>query len=198
TASEVISVEVLPPLLAALRDAHPELVIELVPSNKVEDLLHREADIAVRMVRPSQDALVARRIGSIEVGLHAHRHYLDRHGTPRSLDDLAGHALVGWDAETAYIRKLQDKFPAIRRERFAFRADNDVAQLAAIRAGLGIGFCQARLAARDPALVRLFKSSLSLNLDTWIAMHADLRDSPRCAVTFAALADGLVAYARGG
>ena len=198
TASEVISVEVLPPLLAALRDAHPELVIELVPSNKVEDLLHREADIAVRMVRPSQDALVARRIGSIEVGLHAHRHYLDRHGTPRSLDDLAGHALVGWDAETAYIRKLQDKFPAIRRERFAFRADNDVAQLAAIRAGLGIGFCQARLAARDPALVRLFKSSLSLNLDTWIAMHADLRDSPRCAITFAALADGLVAYARGG
>jgi len=131
------------------------------------------------------------------VGLHAHRRYLDRHGIPRTLDELAGHALIGWDTETAYIRQFQDRFPAITRERFALRTDSDVAQLAAIRAGLGIGMCQARLAARDPALVRLFEPTISLNLDTWIAMHADLRDSPRCAVTFAALADGLAAYARG-
>jgi len=197
TASEIISIEVLPPLLAALREQHPRLVIELVPSNKVEDLLQREADIAVRMVRPTQEALVARRIGGIEVGLHAHRRYLDAHGTPRTTDELARHALLGWDTETAYIRKLGEQFPALSRPRFAFRADSDLAQLAAIRAGLGIGFCQARLAARDPSLVRVLKSAFSLNLDTWIAMHADLRDSPRCAVTFAALAAGLTAYARG-
>jgi DNA-binding transcriptional LysR family regulator len=198
TASEIVSNEVLPPILADLRDAHPELVIELVPSNKVENLLRRDADIAVRMTTPSQDALVARKVAAIDVGLHAHRRYLDKHGTPRTLEDLAGHALVGWDTETAYIRRFQDRYPQITRERFAFRCDSDVAQLAAIRAGLGIGFCQARLASRDPAMVRLFKSQLSMNLETWIAMHADLRDSPRCAVTFAALADGLAAYARGG
>jgi DNA-binding transcriptional LysR family regulator len=197
TASEIVSIEVLPPILADLRDAHPELVVELVPSNKVENLLRRDADIAVRMVAPSQDALVARRIGGIDVGLHAHRRYLDRHGTPKSIEELARHALIGWDTETAYIRRFQDRFPAITRERLALRTDSDVAQLAAIRAGLGIGLCQARLAARDPSMVRLFKSAVSLNLDTWIAMHADLRDSPRCAVTFAALADGLAAYARG-
>ena len=197
TASEIVSNEVLPPILADLRDAHPALVIELVPSNKVENLLRRDADIAVRMTTPSQDALIARRVGSIDVGLHAHRRYLERHGTPRTLDDLAGHALIGWDTETAYIRRFQDRYPQITRESFAFRSDSDVAQLAAIRAGLGIGFCQARLAARDPDMVRLFKSQISLNLETWIAMHADLRDSPRCAVTFAALADGLAAYARG-
>jgi len=197
TASEIVSNEVLPPILANLRDAHPALVIELVPSNKVENLLRRDADIAVRMVAPSQDALVARKVASIEVGLHAHRRYLDKHGTPRTLDDLARHVLVGWDTETAYIRRFQERFPQIRRESFAFRTDSDVAQLAAIRAGLGVGFCQARLAARDPGMVRLFKSALALNLETWVAMHADLRDSPRCAVTFAALADGLAAYARG-
>jgi DNA-binding transcriptional LysR family regulator len=198
TASEIVSSEVLPPILADLRDAHPELVIELVPSNKVENLLRRDADIAVRMVAPSQDALVARRVAAIEVGLHAHRRYLDRHGTPHTLDELARHALIGWDTETAYIRRFQERFPQISRERFAFRTDSDVTQLSAIRAGLGVGFCQARLAARDPGMVRLFKSAISLNLETWIAMHADLRDSPRCAVTFAALADGLAAYARGG
>jgi DNA-binding transcriptional LysR family regulator len=189
TASEIVSIEVLPPILANLRDAHPQLVIELVPSNKVENLLRRDADIAVRMVAPSQDALVARRVATIDVGLHAHRRYLERHGAPKSVEDLARHA--------AYIRRFQERFPAISRERFAFRTDSDVAQLAAIRAGLGIGLCQARLAARDPAMVRLFKSSVSLPLETWIAMHADLRASPRCAVTFAALADGLAAYARG-
>jgi len=197
TASEIVSSEVLPPILADLRDAHPALVIELVPTNKVENLLRRDADIAVRMVAPSQDALVARRVAAIEVGLHAHRRYLSRHGTPRTLDELGRHALIGWDTETAYIRRFQERYPQITRESFAFRTDSDVAQLAAIRAGVGVGFCQARLAARDPDMVRLFKSAISLNLETWIAMHADLRDSPRCAVTFAALASGLAAYARG-
>jgi DNA-binding transcriptional LysR family regulator len=197
TASEIVSNEVLPPILAELRDAHPALVIELVPSNKVENLLRRDADIAVRMTTPSQDALVARKVASIDVGLHAHRRYLDKRGTPRTLEELASHSLIGWDTETAYIRRFQDRYPQITRERFAFRSDSDVAQLAAIRAGLGVGFCQARLAARDPSLVRLFKSTISLNLETWVAMHADLRDSPRCAVTFAALVDGLAAYARG-
>jgi len=198
TASEIVSCEVLPPILADLRDAHPELVVELVPSNKVENLLRRDADIAVRMVAPSQDALVARRVATIEVGLHAHRRYLERHGTPRALDELARHALIGWDTETEYIRRFQERFPQITRESFALRTDSDVAQLSAIRAGLGVGFCQARLAARDPGMVRLFKSAIALHLETWVAMHADLRDSPRCAVTFAALADGLAAYARGG
>jgi DNA-binding transcriptional LysR family regulator len=164
----------------------------------VEDLLHREADIAVRMVRPTQDALVARRVGAIEVGLHAHRRYLDGRRAPRTLEDLAEHALVGWDTENAYIRQLSAQYPALSRARFAFRADNDVAQLAAIRAGLGIGFCQAGLAARDPDMVRVLKTRFTLTLDTWIAMHADLRDSPRCAATFAALADGLKAYIQGG
>ena len=196
TASEVVSIEVLPPLLAALRREHPALVIELVPSNRMEDLLRRDSDIAVRMVRPVQDALVAKRIGAIDVGLHAHRDYLDAHGTPRTMDDLAQHALIGWDTETAYIRQFQSRYPAVSRARFAFRSDSDVAQLAAIRAGLGIGFCQAGLAARDPSLVRLLKTGCSLALDTWVAMHADLRDSPRCAVVFAALAKGLAAYAK--
>jgi len=197
TASEVIGVEVLPPMLAALREQHPELVIELVLSNRMGDLLHREADIAVRMLRPAQDALVARRVGGIDVGLHAHRRYLDAHGTPRTPDDLARHALIGFDTETAYIRKLQERFPELTRARMAFRADSDLAQLAAIRAGHGIGFCQARLAERDPSLVRLLKTALVFTMDTWVAMHEDLRDSPRCAVVFAALVQGLGAYARG-
>jgi DNA-binding transcriptional LysR family regulator len=197
SASEVIGVEVLPPILAALHEQHPELVIELVLSNKVDDLLHREADIAVRMVQPTQDALIARHVGGIELGLHAHQRYLARRGVPRSLEALSGHALIGYDEETSFIRKFQARYPMFARASLAFRANSDLAQLSAIRAGLGIGICQVALAARDPAMVRVMKSRFSLKLDTWIAMHEDLRDSPRCAATFNALAAGLRAYQRG-
>ncbi|WP_332877632.1 LysR family transcriptional regulator [Massilia sp. S19_KUP03_FR1] len=194
TASAVIGVEVLPPILAALRAAHPALVIELVLSNAVDDLLQREADIAVRMVRPTQEALLAKRVGAIEIGLFAHQRYLAAHGTPQAMTDLAGHALIGYDQESAAIRAWLARFPAFARAALALRCDSDLAQLGAIRAGFGIGWCQAGLAARDPDLVRLLPAVCSLPMDTWIAMHEDLRASPRCAVTFAALVSGLGDY----
>lgn len=197
TASEVIGVEVLPPILARLRADHPALTIELKLSNRLDDLLLREADIAVRMVRPTQEALVARRIGAVQLGLHARRDYLDLHGVPTSLDELATHSLIGYDRETEYLRRLRVQFPVMARSRVAMRTDSDLAQLAAIRAGYGIGVCQVALAARDGQLVRLLPKAFAIELDTWLAMHEDLRDSPRCAVTFAALADGLSAYVAG-
>jgi DNA-binding transcriptional LysR family regulator len=197
TASEVMSIEVLPPILAALRAREPGLVIELVVSNRLQDLLHREADIAVRMTPPRQDALVAQRIGTVELGMHAHRDYLAQRGTPRNEADLAGHDLVGFDTETPFIRAMSRKLGGLKREFFALRTDNDLAQLAAIRAGHGIGFCQVALARRDDRLVRLMPRRFSVGLETWVAMHEDLRASPRCLATFKALAQGLEAYLRG-
>jgi DNA-binding transcriptional LysR family regulator len=191
TASDVIGVEVLPPIVAALRDQYPELTVELVLTNRVQDLLRREADIAVRMVRPRQESLVARRIGQIKLGLHAHRRYLARHGTPGSIADLATHSLIGFDQPTAFIRNAGKALAGWRREAFGMRTDSDLAQLALIRSGAGIGVCQAAIARRDDALVRILPKQFSLPLETWITMHADLRDSPRCRVTFDALVEGL-------
>ncbi|AMP36111.1 LysR family transcriptional regulator [Ralstonia solanacearum] len=197
TASEVVTVEVLPVILADLHAAYPGLIIELVPSNRLENLLRRDADIAVRMQRPSQGVLIARHLGGIELGVHAHRRYLERRGTPATLDDLAGHALIGYDRETAFIRGMKGQVPWMRRDRFALRTDSDLAGLAALRAGFGIGICQVGLARRDPDLVRLFADDVAPVLDTWLAMHEDLRDSPRCRVVFDALAAGLVRYVNG-
>jgi DNA-binding transcriptional LysR family regulator len=195
TASEIVGVEVLPPILAKLRQAWPALVIELRLSNRIDNLLKREADIAVRMVRPQQEALVAQHVGKIGLGLHARRGYLDAHGVPSTLEQLRQHALIGFDRETELLRQFSEQYPAMSRAAFAFRADSDLAQLAAIRAGYGIGVCQTALAERDPGLVRVLADEFSPGLDTWLAMHEDLRDSPRCAVTFAALVEGLRAYA---
>ena len=191
TASEVVGVEILPPILSALREQHPELVVELMLSNQVDDLLRRDADIAVRMHRPTQHALIATHVGGIDVGLYAHRRYVDVHGTPDSLDDLASHTLIGFDRESAFIREFLKQFPAFARQGLAFRADSELAQLAVMRAGFGIGVCQSVIAARDPALVRVLPSVFSFHMDTWVAMHEDLRNSARCQVTFNAVAQGL-------
>lgn len=193
-ASEVVGVEVLPPILASLRARHPDLVIELVLSNKVQDLLRREADIAVRMLRPRQEQLVARKVGDIELGLHAHMDYLARHGTPLALADLARHAVIGYDEASSFVRNAGAAFNGFTRENFAWRSDSDLAQLALIRAGAGIGVCQAGLAARDPALRRVLPQAFSLPMETWVTMHEDLRGSLRCRATFDALAEGLQAY----
>lgn len=197
TASDVITVEVLPAIITELHAAHPELTIELMPSNRIEDLLQREADIAVRMQRPSQGVLIARRIGDIELGMYAHKDYLARRGKPVRIDDLAGHALIGFDKETAFIRSMKTQLPEVRRELLALRTDSDLASLAMLRAGFGIGFCQIGLARRNPDLVRLFPKRISLKLDTWLAMHEDLRENPSCKVAFAALTKGLEKYVRG-
>ncbi len=127
SASEVVGVEHLPPILARLRRRHPGLIIELALSNAVDDLLQREADIAVRMVEPIQEALVARRLLPIMVGLHAHRGYLERRGMPASIEDLAGHDLIGFDRETPAIRAIIGRFPALGRLAFALRSDSDLA-----------------------------------------------------------------------
>lgn len=194
SASEVVSVEVLPPLLAALRERYPELVIELAVSNAVEDLLRRDADIAVRMVEPSQEALVVRRLGTIPLGLHAHRRYLERRGTPKRLEDLATHSVIGFDRETPAIRSLLKSVPKFDVSRFALRTNSDLAQLAAIRAGFGIGVCQVALARRDRDLVRVLPDAFALKLRTWLAMHENLRSTPRCRIVFDALAAGLKGY----
>lgn len=194
SASEVMGVEVLPAILTGLQNEHPDLKVELVLTNRVQDLLRREADIAIRMTQPRQELLIARRIGSVPLGLHAHHSYLQRRGVPNTLADLAQHALIGFDQETPFLRTAKKAFPAWHRDAFNLRTDSDLAQLAMIRAGNGIGVCQVAIAARDPQLVHLLPADFTMNLDTWLTMHEDLRNSPRCKVTFDALLQGLQSY----
>ncbi len=195
TASEVVGMEVLPPMLAALRENHPGLVFELALTNRNEDLLRREADIAVRMVRPTQDALVAKRVGAITLGMHAHKRVLDAWGRPRTLEDARRMPLIGYDTETIGVRAVKAMGLDIRPEEFAFRTDNDVAQLAAIRAGLGLGICHVGLGLRDPLLERVLADSFAFDLETFVVTHEDLKDVRRVRLVFDALVEGLTAYA---
>ncbi|MFZ5893612.1 MAG: LysR family transcriptional regulator [Myxococcota bacterium] len=196
TASEMIGLEVLPSLLAAFRREHPRIDVELVISNRSQDLLRRDADIAVRMVKPTQSALVAKKVGVLELGLHADAGYLKAYGAPRSVEELLQHPLIGFDS-AASLRRIPKSDVPLSREMFAFRCDSDIAQYAALRAGFGIGVCQVALAKRD-RLVRLLPSVLRFELGMWVVMHKDHRSSRRMRLMFDHLVLGLSAYAASG
>jgi DNA-binding transcriptional LysR family regulator len=194
TASEMVGAEVLPPLLAAFHRAHRGVKIELALSNRVEDLLQGEADIAVRMVRPSQQALVVRHIGTIGLGLYAHRLYLAATPAPAAPAALTkGHALIGFDQETPFLRSLLTRLPIARGD-LALRTDSDLASLAAVRAGFGIGFIQHGIARRDPDLIPIFPGEIGFSLEIWLALHEDLRASRRLRLMMDHLAAGLTDY----
>ena len=194
SASEIVGAEILPPMLAELRRQHPALEFELVLSNAVDNLLRRDADIAVRMVEPVQEALVVRKLGTISLGLHAHRDYLARAGVPANFDDLAAHSLIGFDRETPAIRAMRSRALGGDAMHFAFRADSDIAQWRAIKAGFGIGICQVALAKQDSALVPLLPGAFEFKLGVWLAMHENLRATPRCRAVFDGLAVRLTQY----
>lgn len=196
TASEVVGVELLPAMLRDLHAQHPRLSFEIVASNQSADLLRRDADIAVRMVRPKQTALLAKHAGAVMLGLHAHRQYLASRGRPRNLDDLKDHAIVGYDLQTIGVQTLRRLGLSLAREMFTFRTDNDLVQLNLIRAGAGIGLCQVGLAKHDPNLIRLLAKQLAFPLETWITMHEDLRGSARMRAVFDHLVKAIGAYAR--
>lgn len=194
TASEVIGGEVLPPILADLREAHPGIVIELVLSNQTQDLLRREADIAVRMVQPTQAAVLAKRVGMVRLRLYAHRRYVERHGLPNTPAEVLAGPIIGFDRLPSIDPSRFAANGAISREMFAFRCDSDLAGLAALRAGFGLGVCQEPLAARDPDLIRVPLDMLYFELGIWVAMHEDLKSTRRMRIAFDTLVEGLGAY----
>jgi DNA-binding transcriptional LysR family regulator len=195
TASDIVGVEVLPPILTGFHELYPEVSIEMALSNRQEDLIRREADIAVRMARPTQGALTARRIGSAPVGLYAHRRYIEKHGVPDRLDD-PGFSAIGFDRDLQTQRALEERQLPLTKEFFAFRSDGDLAQLAALRAGFGIGACQVNIAARDPELVPVLQGQFRFDMEVWVAMHEDLKTSRRMRLMFDWLAEGLADYLR--
>jgi DNA-binding transcriptional LysR family regulator len=194
-AADVVGVEVLPTILAEFRSKYPNTVIELSLSNQMADLLRRDADIAVRMVRPKQKALLAKRAGTVTLGFHAHRRYLERFGFPERLEDLVNHTLIGFDRTPPSADLLNAVPLPVSRELFAFRCDNDLALMAALRSGFGIGICQTGIARRDPNLLPLLAKQFKVDMEIWIVMHNDLKRISRMRLMFDHLALKLAQFA---
>jgi DNA-binding transcriptional LysR family regulator len=196
TASEVVGAEVLPGLLTPFRRDHPEIILELVLTNTPEDMLRRDADIAIRMFRPTQAALIASRVGPVALGLYAHRDYITVHGVPKKMSQLDGHTLIGYDRNLYAIQSAQRMGFQLSRDQFNFRCDNELAQIAALRAGIGIGACQKPIAARDKNIMPVLPKAVALELDMWLVMHEDMRSCYRVKLLFDYLKDALGRYCK--
>lgn len=192
TASQPVAVQLLPPLLARMRLALPDIQVELVASNQVSNLLRREADIAVRMVRPDQGTLVAKKIGNVGVGAYAHRSYLARRSSLRQPTDLLQHDLIGSDTDTSILQGFQSMGYAVGPEAFALRTDDLVVQWQAVRAGLGIGFVANYMARSEPDVLRVLPGLLPIPaLPMWLAVHREIRTNTRIRAVYDFLAEAL-------
>jgi DNA-binding transcriptional LysR family regulator len=192
TASVPVAVQLMPSILARMRQALPDIQVELVSSNQVSNLLRREADIAIRMVRPQQGTLVAKKIGNVGLGAYAHRSYLARHSPVRQPADLLHHDLIGSDTDTGILRGFQAMGYAVGPEFFALRTDDFIVQWQAVRAGLGIGFLADYMARTDTDVVGVLPGALSVpDLPMWLAVHREIRTNRRIRAVYDFLAEAL-------
>lgn len=191
TASAIISNYVLPRLLLPIRERYPRIAIELVPSDSAENLLLREADIAIRMFRPTQLELVTRHLGQLPIVPAAHQDYLSRRGTPASLAELFNHDLIGFDRSDLIIAHARSLGQALTRAHFGLRSDDQPLLWEMMKAGLGIGFAQANLLPLTPGMVALPINLSIPPLEVWLTTHRELFTSHRIRAIYDALAEGL-------
>jgi DNA-binding transcriptional LysR family regulator len=181
TTSAVAAVWLLPPVLAQLQVDEPGIQIELVASNALSNLLRREADIAVRMVRPVQGSLVARKLGEISIVAAAHDSYLASAGTPRVPRDLLRHRLIGYDRDTTMLQCFAAMGLPVTREQFALRTDDQVSYGRLLASGAGIGFVAAYNLAQWPGVRPLLPMLKIAPLPCWLAVHREIRGTWWCA-----------------
>ncbi len=196
TTSDVAAAWLLPRVLARCRRAYPEIELELVASNELTNLLRREADIAVRMVRPAQQSLVARKLGEIAIVAAAHRDYLAQAPPLREPGDLAAHQLVGFDRDDSILRGFARLGMPLARAHFAIRTDDQVAYGRLVAEGAGVGFVAAYTVARWPGVVALLPGLAIPPLPCWLAVHREIRSNPRVRIVYDFLAGELPAALR--
>jgi DNA-binding transcriptional LysR family regulator len=179
TASVIVANLMLPPMLASLRSAEPSIQIEVVASDTNQNLLRRDADIAIRMADPTQKALIAQKLGDTPIALFATRGYFDIRGRICTKEDLQSHDLIGLDRSEFLLKVFAEHGVALTREAFAFRTDDSMLAWNLLLAGAGIGIAQVVLANRHPELERVH-GGISLGaLPVWLVMSEEVRNNAR-------------------
>jgi DNA-binding transcriptional LysR family regulator len=168
----------LAPELGALAERHPDLTLQLVALPRTFSLSRREADIAITLEQPTEGRLVSRKLTDYRLRLYASRDYLARHGPMADLADLSGRTLVTYVADLIYSPVLDyfsglEKYTARRYE-----CASVVAQLEAVRAGVGVGILHDYAVRQFPELQAVLPE-VSYLRTYWLVTHADLRNLRR-------------------
>ena len=193
SASQVVANFLMPAFIAAFRVRHPGIQIDLVSSNEVSNLLRRQADVAIRMARPTQSSLIARRLADCPLGAFASDTYLKRNGAPRRLSDLANHDLLGLDFDDYLLRGLQEAGVSLNREVFSVRTDDQVAYARLVEEGAGIGFLAEFTARRLLDVKAVLPRLANVKMPLWLVVHREIRGSALIRTVYDALARDLPA-----
>ena len=193
TASDVMSTYGLPPFLRQLRDQAPKLEIEVVASDDVKDILRRDADIAIRHIRPEQPDLIARLIREGTGHYYASKDYLARRGTPQSIADLGTHDFLSFGDPEQMLAYLTPLGLPLTRDNFRLGCSNGVAAWEYVRQGFGIGVMDDRIAANFPEMVKVLPDTQPFTYPIWLTTHRELHTSRRIRLVWDLLADYLQA-----
>lgn len=192
TASDTTAAWILPPILKDLRKRAPGIAVDVIASNKLRDLQRREADIAVRHVRPEQPDLIARLVREDEGHFYAAPAYLDRQGRPETIDAFMDNTFIGFETADTMVPYLVALGLPFRPEHFHYVSDSGIAVWEMVRQGLGIGVMGARTAALFPEVERIALPDLPvIPIPMWLATHRELTTSRRIRVVFDLLAEAL-------
>jgi DNA-binding transcriptional LysR family regulator len=192
SASDAVAACLLPPLVRRLREQEPGIAIEVISSNALSDLLRREADIAIRHVKPEQPDLIARLIRETTANFYASEKWVTVHGNPRTATDATDLPFVGYDRSGQFLTYLRQHGLPVSEENFSCYCDHTVAHWALVRQGMGIGAMMDEIARDTPGIVRVLEEVPPVKFPIWLVTHRELRTSRRIRVVFDTLAQGLV------
>lgn len=184
TATEVASAFMLPAMIDRLRAAHPGIEVELVATNLLRDLRRREADIAIRTVRPTDPQLIARKLPSEVARLYASRTYLDTHGPFDAPEDLSEAQFIGFEDNVPFIEFLNGMGLGLAERQFAVRTAVHLVHWEMVRQGLGIGVMLSRVGDADPTVARVVSWLDPFEFEVWLVAHREVNSSRRVRLVF--------------
>lgn len=196
SASEAIASEVLPHCIVGLLDENPELQIEIVASNEASNLLSREADIAVRNFKPTQQDLIFRRLPDVEIGFFAHRDYLEKQGRPDSVEAFRHLRVIGFDVSTLFIDGARKMGINLQRNSFTLRSDSTSVQTECVKAGLGVAVLQKRLMEHLDFIEELKLDMEIPPMPLYLVAQQELRSSRKLRTVFDGLLENLLEFYR--
>ena len=196
TATDLLSAVTLPTILAPLRASAPGIRVRIVAASEIRDLTQREADIAIRHIRPEQPDLIARHIGDFRANLYATTSYLDTVGRPRTAQDMASLAFVGPLDQARLIATLQNLGMPFRSENFVLSSDSGMVVWEMMKAGFGISLLPEVLCDAEPGLEKVLPDFTPIQFPIWLVTHRELQTSRRIRVVFDQLARGLTEIAK--
>ena len=188
TTTEVTAAFILPSLIAELRQVHPGIQVDVVASNELRDLRRREADIALRSVRPTDPDLVAKKLVRESARLYASRDYLDSLENPDNNAALSNAQFIGFEDNQPFLKGLNDLGLALSERNFPIRCGDHLVQWEMVKRGLGIGVMVSAAGDAEPLVERAAPWLPAFEFDVWLAAHREVNTSRRVRLVFDFLA----------